>query len=440
MNQSDSEVLEFVAENDVKFVRLSFCDLFGVQKNIAIMAERLPKVFRHGLAFDASAVAGFGSVECSDLFLMPESSGVAILPWRPSHERVMRLYCAVKNPDGSDFEGDSRYILKQAVRRAADMGYFCRVGTECEFYLFRTDENDQPTKIPFDRGSYADITPLDRSENVRREICLSLEEMGLGPESSHHERGPGQNEVDFCYSDPLSAADNFLTFKSVAKSIAAQNGLFASFMPKPLEGECGNGMHINLSVLKNGKNLFQAQPQHSEHAESFIQGILERTAEITAFLNPLPNSYRRLGSFEAPGFVSWSHQNRSQLIRIPAARNGENLRMELRSPDTACNPYLAFALLIYAGLEGIEQKKKLAPPCNENLFEAQDYADQNGIRRLPGSLAEALELAEGSEFIRRALPERVVSRYLQAKREEWECYQRAEDKEAYDLKHAFLFE
>lgn len=439
MNHTDEEILDFVEEHDVKFVRLSFCDLFGVQKNIAIMADCLPRAFAQGISFDGSAAAGFGSVECSDLFLVPDSSSVAILPWRPSHERVMRMYCAVKRPDGTDFEGDSRYILKQAVERAADMGCLCRVGTECEFYLFRKDEREMPTLTPFDHGTYGDIAPLDRCENIRREICLSLEEMGMSPESSHHERGPGQNEVDFCYSDALTAADHFITFKAAAKAIAMQNGLFASFMPKPLPGQIGNGMHINLSLLKNGKNLFQIEPHHSENAESFIQGILERTAEITAFLNPLPNSYERLGEMEAPGYVTWSHQNRSQLIRIPAVQNGENTRMELRSPDPACNPYLAFALLIHAGLDGIEKGLKLVPPCNQNLYEAQEYIRDHRLQRLPRTLAEALTLAESSELVRRVLPERTAGLYLQKKRVEWEQYLQAEDKAQFAYQNTFLF-
>ncbi len=433
MNHTDEELLNFVTENDVKFVRMAFCDLLGTQKNVAIMADRLPQAFEKGISFNASAIAGFESALHSDLFLLPESTGVAILPWRPSHERVMRLFCSVKNPDGSDFAGDSRCLLKQAVKKAADMGYFCRVGTECEFYLFHTDENEQPTKIPFDHGSYADIAPLDRCENVRRQICLALEEMGLRPESSHHERGPGQNEVDFCYSDPLTAADNFITFKSVAKSIALQNGLFASFLPKPLINECGNGMHINLSVMKNGKSLFQQEPHHSKHAESFIQGILDRTAEISIFLNPLPNSYARIGTHGAPRYITWSHQNRAQLVRIPAARGGENLRMELRSPDPSCNPYLALALLICAGLEGIENEKKLTEATTCDF--SQEYIAEKQIAQLPQDMGEALSLAENSKFIRSVLPAEIVDRYLKIKHTEWEQYQAAEDKEQYDFEH-----
>ncbi len=439
VNHTEEEILDFVEKHDVKFVRLCFCDLFGVQKNIAIMADSLPRAFEQGVAFDGSAVAGFSDVACSDLFLVPDSSSVAILPWRPSHERVMRMYCTVKNPDGTEYTGDSRYILRQAANRAADMGYICRIGTECEFYLFQNDESDRPALLPFDHGTYADIAPLDRGENIRRELCLSLEEMGLSPEGSHHERGPGQNEVDFRYADAVTAADNFLTFKAAAKSIAMQNGLYASFMPKPLPNHSGNGLHINVSLLKNGVNLFRAAPQHSEVAESFIQGILDCAAELTAFFNPIPNSYARLGELEAPAFVTWSHQNRSQLIRIPAVLDGDNIRMELRSPDPVCNPYLVFALLIHAGLDGIERKAKLVPPCNQNLYDAQEYMQDHRLEPLPRTLAQALKLAEGSELVSRVLPGKLAGQYIQKKRVEWEQYLQAEDKAAFAYQNTFLF-
>ncbi len=438
MGDTCSEILQFVKENDVKFVRLAFCDMFGQQKNIAIMADELPRAFSEGICFDSSAVAGFGDAKAADLFLVPDASSIAILPWRPMHERVMRMFCTVRNPDGSDCPADSRNILKTAVQRAADMGFMCRMGTECEFYLFQTDVNGNPTFSPYDQGSYADIAPLDRGENIRRDICLTLEEMGIRPESSHHENGPGQNEVDFRYSDALTAADSFLTFKSVVKSVSAQNGVFASFLPKPLPQKSGNGMHINISLIRGGKNLFETQPRHSADAESFIQGILERTAEITAFLNPLVNSYRRLGSFEAPKYITWSHQNRSQLIRIPASPNGEKNRMELRSPDPACNPYLVFALLIHAGLDGIEQKKKLTAPCDLNLFESEDYIRDNAIKALPQSLGEALSLAKESKFIKQVLDEPLFDRYIAQKQSQWDAYCKAQDQLQFEMDAYFL--
>lgn len=414
MKDSAAEVLEFVRENDVKFIRLAFCDITGAQKNIAVMAQELPRAFERGIGFDSPNVRGLERIERSDLFLVPDCSTISILPWRPAHERVMRMFCDVCYPDGAPFEDTGRAILKQAVQRAADLGYICRVGTECEFYLFHTDDNGNPVREPFDRGSYADMAPLDRGENIRREICLVLEAMGLQPESSYHEQGPGQNEVDFRYADALTAADNFVTFKSVVKAIAAQNGLYASFLPKPLPGHAGNGLHLQLSLARGGKNLFETSPRHSEDAESFVQGILDRTADITAFLNPLTNSYRRFGSFEAPRSVTWSHQNRSQLIRIPAS-SGESNRMELRSPDPACNPYLAFALLLHAGLDGIEQKRKLTAPCDG---ETADTA----AALLPQDLGEALERAKNSDFVTRWLPQGARDSYFAVKEREWqEC-------------------
>lgn len=419
MKDSAAEVLQFVRENDVKFIRLAFCDITGVQKNIAVTAQELPRAFERGIGFDSSNVQGLERIEQSDLFLVPDCSTISILPWRPAHERVMRMFCDVCYPDGRPFEDAGRAILKQAVQRAADKGYICRFGTECEFYLFRTDESGNPTNEPFDHGTYADMAPLDRGENIRREICLVLEAMGLMPESSHHEQGPGQNEVDFRYADALTAADNFVTFKSVVKALAAQNGLYASFLPKPLPGHAGNGLHLQLSLARGGKNLFEISPRHSEDAESFVQGILDRTADITAFLNPLTNSYRRFGSFEAPRYVTWSHQNRSQLIRIPAS-SGESNRMELRSPDPSCNPYLAFALLIHAGLDGIEQKRQLTPPCNGEIVAAM-------AELLPQDLGEALQRAKNSEFVTHWLPEGARQSYFAIKEHEWKACRMAED-------------
>jgi glutamine synthetase len=429
---TNSEVIKFVEENDIGFIRLAFCDAFGMQKNISIMPSELPRALRHGISFDASAVGGFANVERSDLFLVPDCSTISILPWRPSSGRVMRMFCSVKNPDGSDCMEDGRAILRKVAERAARMGYICKIGPECEFYLFRTDEDETPTLIPMDQGGYCDIAPLDRGENVRREICLTLNEMGISPECSHHEQGPGQNEVDFRYSDALTAADNLVTFKSVVKSIAQQNGLFASFLPKPILDRSGNGMHINMSLSRDGKNLFQTGAQHSPEAESFIQGILDVIYEITAFLNPLTNSYARLGAYEAPQYITWSHQNRSQLIRIPAS-GGEYSRMELRSPDPACNPYLVFALLLHAGLDGIEQKRSLTPACNLNLFENEAYAKEHSITALPVNLEEALAAAEQSDFVRRVLPESLLSRYFKTRREQAEAHRNSGNPHQFDL-------
>lgn len=436
MKYKASEILQFVEENDVKFIRLAFCDVYGHQKNIAIMPDELPRAFEKGISFAASAVEGFMNVKESDLFLIPDPSTLTVLPWRPSHGRVVRFFCDIRHPDGTPFAGDGRHLLKQAVAELNALGLTCQVGTECEFYLFELDEKGNPTSIPQDRAGYCDIAPLDRGENVRREICLTLEEMGIKPESSHHEHGPGQNEVDFRYSDALTAADNMIHFESVVKTIANRNGLCASFMPKPLADAWGSGLHINLSLFRDGVNIFRTDGfSHNQEAESFIAGILDRICEITLFLNPITNSYRRLGNSEAPGYISWSHQNRSQLIRIPATV-GERSRMELRSPDLACNPYLAFTLLIKAGLEGIREHKKLPAPLNLDLFTASEEELQT-LQKLPRSLKEALDAAAKSTFLQQVMPEKILSFYLRAKKEQWKQFKEAEDKQ--ELEHRLYF-
>lgn len=434
MNYTISEVLQFVEENDVKFIRLAFCDIFGVQKNISIMPSELPRAFDTGISFDASSIDGFMNIDESDLFLVPDPSTLSILPWRPSRGRVVRFFCDIKYPDGRNFEGDGRYILKNVLNELKEMKYICKVGTEFEFYLFETDENGFPTKKPFDMGTYFDIAPIDKGENIRREICLTLEEMNITPESSHHESGPGQNEIDFKYDDALTTADNFVTFKSVVKSVAARNGLYASFMPKPLKNESGNGLHINLSLFKNGLNIFKTEiDEHSQAAESFIAGILEKINEITLFLNPLINSYSRFGNFEAPKYISWSHQNRSQLIRIPASK-GENSRMELRSPDPSCNPYIALALIIKAGMEGIKKDTKLIPSYNFNMYENKNSKD---FKKLPENLEEAIILSENSDFIKSVIPNKTLEKYISIKRKEYSLYSNSEDKENFELLNYF---
>ena len=341
-----------------------------------------------------------------------------------------------KNPDGTVFWGDTRGLLKSIIAKAFEKGYLCKVGSECEFYLFKTDENGEPTNIPLDQGGYLDVAPLDKGENVRREICLCLEEMGLKPETSHHEQGPGQNEIDFKFSDALSCADNLLTFKTVVKTLAAQNGLFASFAPKPLRGKSGSGLHINLSLSKNGYNLFSSRNvEHSKEAESFIAGVLSKVLEMTAFLNPLPMSFDRLGEFEAPKYVSWSHDNRSQLIRIPAA-TGEKMRMELRSPDPSINPYLAFALVIWAGISGIENNLTLPESRNVDLYTA-DKGITDQLTALPDNLGEALKIAKESKFIQDTLPPELYSKYFSLKMEEYAAYEKAIDKNRYFMEQYF---
>jgi glutamine synthetase len=427
MNSTAREVLEFVRENDVKFIRLGFCDMFGIHKNISIMADELRSAFEGGVSFDAHAIRGFRDVTRSDLLLFPDPATLTVLPWRPGPGRVARFYCDIKNPDGSVFSHDGRVILKQVVDRAEKMGYFCKIGVECEFYIFKTNEDGEPTKATLDRGGYLDISPLDKGEDIRREICLTLEEMGIKPEASHHEQGPGQNEIDFIFSGAIACADNLQTFKSVVKAIAARNGLFASFMPKPIPDAPGNGLHVSLSLAQNGLNIFKnANEGHSNIAESCIAGILARTPEITLFLNPLANSYDRFGRFEAPEYVSWSHQNRSQLIRIPAAM-GEKIRMELRSPDPSLNPYLGFALIIAAGLDGIENGMILPPAVDVDLFKADESVTKTLVP-LPDSLEKAILLAGNSAFVKSVVGEELLLKYLAIKKTEAYDFAVARDK------------
>lgn len=388
------EVMTYCEEEDVQFIRLAFCDLMGNQKNIAIMPAELERAFRYGISFDASAVPGFGDEVKSDLFLFPDPSTLSVLPWRPAQGRVVRMFCDIKHPDGTPFRRDSRQLLKKAVEAAEKMGVSCSFGVEAEFYLFQCGEDGGPTRTPFDQAGYMDIAPEDKGENIRREICLTLRDMGIRPESSHHEEGPGQNEIDFRYSDALTAADNALTFKAVVKTLAMQNGLFASFSPKPLPRQSGNGMHINISIKSPGGR---------EDTDAFMAGVLRRVREMTAFLNPTEESYLRLGERKAPKYVTWSSENRSQLIRIPAAK-GEYVRFELRSPDPEANPYIAFALLIYAGLDGIRNRAPLPAPVDANLFTA-DAAVTDALETLPATLEDAKDLARKSAFIREYLPE-----------------------------------
>lgn len=393
MSYTNEEVLDFVETEDVKFIRLAFCDIYGKQKNISIMPDELPRAFSDGISFDASAIEGFTEEIHSDLFLFPIPSTLSLLPWRPSHGKVVRMFCDIRYPDGTPFEKDGRYVLKCAVKEAMKAGITVNFGPEFEFYLFKTDENGEPTKIPFDAAGYMDVAPEDKGENVRREICLSMLEMGMHPESSHHEEGPGQNEIDFRYSDAITAADNAMNFITIVKAAAANNGLYADFSPKPLRDCSGNGMHINMSV-----NSVDGE----DKTKPFMAGIMTHIREITAFLNPCPESYLRLGEMKAPKYVTWSHENRSQLIRIPAAK-GEYKRIELRSPDPTANPYLAYALLIFAGIDGIKNDMKVPEPTNINLFKAEPSVTDS-LTTLPSSLAEAVKLAKSSKFVNSVLP------------------------------------
>lgn len=399
MNYSKDEVLQYCQEEDVKFIRLAFCDVFGTLKNISIMPEELPRAFEYGIGFDASAVHGFGDEAHSDLVLHPEPDTLTPLPWRPEHGRVVRMFCNITYPDGAPFECDSRNILKEAVACAKKRGYAFNFGAEQEFYLFRLDENGERTFLPYDNAGYMDIAPADKGENIRREICLNLEQMGIRTESSHHEEGPGQNEIDFRYSDPLTAADNVMTFQTVVKTVANRNGLFADFSPKPVPDMPGNGFHANFSLADD----------KDDNLDYAIAGILERIKEMTIFLNPTEQSYKRLGQNKAPARISWSYQNRSQLIRIPAAI-GEFKRAELRSPDPSANPYITFALMIYASLFGLENRLSLPKSIDINLFTA-DRETLDTISKLPENITIAKQIANESEFIKKYIPKRVLEIY-----------------------------
>ena len=400
MNYSAEEIMQYIEEEDVKFIRLAFCDIYGNQKNISVMPSELERVFSTGIGFNASAIPGFDSEIHSDLFLHPDPATLSVLPWRPEHGRVVRMFCNITYPNGKPFPYDTRNILKTAIAEAKDKSLTFAFGSEMEFYLFKTDENGNPTKEPYDNAGYMDIAPEDKGENVRREICLTLEQMGIRPESSHHKYGPGQNEINFRYADPLKAADDAITFRAVVKTIAARYGLYADFSPKPLNQASGNGMHINVSV-KNGKS--------NDCMPYAIAGILDKIGEMTLFLNPTKQSYERLGSNKAPGYISWSSQNRSQLIRIPAAE-GEYRRAELRSPDPAANPYLAYTLIIYAAIHGIENGLPLPAPADLNLSEAGP-GDLSSYKRLPYNLDQAVMAAKTSSFISEHLPENLISSY-----------------------------
>lgn len=394
-------IYDYISENDVKFIRLAFTDVFGNAKNISILASQLKRALDYGISIDASAIKGFGSEEKSDLFLKPDLDTISLLPWRPSSGRVARFYCNVVYPNGKPFELDGRTILSNAMKKLQEKGIKANFSSECEFYLFKKDEYDNPTLIPLDKASYLDIAPDDRGENVRREIALTLENMHIVPESSHHEEGPGQNEIDFKYSNPLDAADNAITVKTVIKTIADNYGLYASFDPKPLKNQAGNGFHINMSVTSDDKE---------DYMMYFMAGILKHIKEITLFLNSNYKSYERLGSFKAPKYITWSSENRSQLIRIPAYICQSERRIELRSPDPLCNPYLAYALLLYAGLDGIENKLICDEPVNVNLYNANnDILDK--LDKLPSTINEAFMYASSSEFIKKYIPKRILDTY-----------------------------
>lgn len=420
------DIMRLVEEEDVEFIRLQFTDIFGNMKNIAITSSQLEKALDNRCMFDGSSIEGFARIEESDMYLYPDLSTLAIFPWRPQQGKVARLICDIHRPGGEPFEGDPRYILKRAIKEAADMGYTFEVGPECEFFLFHTDENAMPTTITHEKAGYFDLGPVDLGENARRDMVLTLEDMGFEIEASHHEVAPAQHEIDFHYGEALETADNIMTFKLAVKTIAKRHGLHATFMPKPKYGVNGSGMHINMSLNKDGRNIFQDVTDSlglSKEAYYFIGGIMKHMRGMTAIMNPLVNSYKRLvPGYEAPVYVAWSATNRSPLIRIPAA-GGEGTRVELRSPDPSANPYLAIAVCLRAGLDGIANK--IEPPASVdcNIFE-MSKADrkQMGIEELPGTLYEAIKEMEKDSFLQEVLGNHIFEKYITAKKKEWQEY------------------
>ena len=426
MHYSKEDILAMVEENGVKFIRLQFTDILGTLKNVAITDRQLEKALNNQCMFDGSSINGFVRVEESDMYLRPDLDTFVIFPWRPQQGKVARLICDVYMPDGTPFEGDPRYILKKAINKAEAIGYTMNVGPECEFFLFEVDNDGNPTLKTNDKGSYFDLGPIDLGENARRDMTLALEDMGFEIETSHHEVAAGQNEIDFKYADALVTADNVTTFKYVVKSIAQRHGLYATFMPKPLHGVNGSGMHVNISLIKDGKNAFYNEEDQlglSSVAYNFIAGVLKHIKEICPITNPLVNSYKRLvPDYEAPVYIAWSAKNRSPLIRVPSAR-GEGTRIEFRSPDPSSNPYLVLACLLLAGLEGI--KDNLEPPkcIDKNIFDLnREERKRENIESLPESLHEAVAYMQKSDLVKEALGKNTFEYYIKAKEVEWDNY------------------
>ncbi|SCJ63555.1 Glutamine synthetase [uncultured Clostridium sp.] len=420
------DILRLVEENDVKFIRLQFTDIFGFLKNVAITDRQLEKALDNNIMFDGSSISGFVRIEESDMYLRPDLDTFSILPWRPQHGRVARLICDVYTPEGNAFEGDPRNILKKVLKEAEDMGYSFNVGPECEFFLLETDEKGRTKLETQDKSGYFDLSPLEGAENARRDMCMMLEDMGFEIEASHHEVAYGQNEIDFKYADALTTADSIMTFKLVVKSVAQRHGVYATFMPKPFFGINGSGMHVNMSLMKEGKNAFYDEGDKlalSKDAYSFIAGLMKHVKELAAITNPLVNSYKRLvPDYEAPVYIAWSAKNRSPLIRVPATR-GAGTRIELRCPDPSANPYLALACLLAAGLDGI--KNNLTPPASieKNIFDmSAEERHEEGIENLPGSLEESIKYMEESELIRKTLGDHTFYNYIKAKKIEWDEY------------------
>ena len=426
-NYTREDILRMVEEEDVGFIRLQFTDMYGTLKNVAITSSQLEKALDNECMFDGSAIEGFARMEDSDMYLRPDLNTFEIFPWRPQQGKVARLLCDVQKADGSMFESDPRYVLKKVIAEAKEMGYTFDVGPECEFFLFHTDDNGLPTTLSHEKAGYFDLGPNDLGENIRRDMVLTLEDMGFEIEASHHEVAPAQHEIDFKYDEVLKTADNIQTFKMTVKTIAKRHGLYATFMPKPKFGISGSGMHINMSLAtEEGKNIFADENGKiglSDDAYHFIAGIMKHARGMSAITNPLVNSYKRLvPGYEAPVYIAWSAKNRSPLIRIPASR-GNGTRVELRNPDPTANPYLVLALCLAAGLDGIKNKIEVPEGVDCNIYEMTPGERRAaGIENMPADLKEAVDCLVADEFLCSVLGEHITTKYVEAKMKEWENY------------------
>ena len=426
MKYTKNEISKIVYDEDVKFIRLQFTDIFGAMKNVSITPSQLEKALDNKVRFDGSSIDGFVRIEESDMALYPDLDSFAIHPWGQERGKVARLICDVYRIDGQPFEGDPRHILRKAIDHAAELGYEFNVGPECEFYLLKNDEKGNPTLDAYDKGGYFDLGPNDLGEEARKDIVLALEALGFVIEASHHECGPAQHEIDFMYAKALQAADSIMTFKYAVKTVSEKHNLHATFMPKPISNQAGNGMHLNMSLFKDGKNAFINEKDEnglSKEAYAFMAGIMRHIEGISIVTNPLVNSYKRLvPDFEAPVYIAWSAQNRSPLIRIPSSR-GQSTRIELRSPDPSANPYLALALCLEAGLEGIQKNMTPPPSIDKNIFKmSRRELTRSGVKKLPANLFEAISKVEKDRFVADVLGSHIYDRYVEAKKREWNEY------------------
>ncbi len=423
--KTKADVMKLVKEKNVKFIRLWFTDILGQVKSFAITMEELDLAFDEGMGFDGSSIKGYARIDESDMIAKPDPTTFQVIPWRPKERAVGRMFCDVQNPDGTPYEGDPRYVLKRNLERLKKKGLIFYLGPELEFFYFKDSKG---TEI-LDEGGYFDLTTLDAASDLRRETVLTLEDMGVKVEYSHHEVAPSQHEIDLRYTDALTMADNVMTYRVVVKEVATKFGCYATFMPKPLLGQNGSGMHTHQSLFKGKRNAFY-DPKDKFHlsklAKSYIAGLLKHSSEITAVCNQWVNSYKRLvPGYEAPVNIAWARRNRSALVRVPMYKPGKEqaTRIEFRSPDPSCNPYLAFAVMLAAGLEGIEKEYKLSAPVEQDIFKMSEKEKKKvGIGTLPGSLAKAIEITEKSEVVRKALGDHVFTNFIDSKKIEWDAY------------------